>query len=130
MYLVAKRGQVHAGFLDPAIVTQDNIKADRKNTGQYLKRALINGQDKAYFMLPFNKNFHWILLVIEPSENKVVYLDSMRMSTTHEWEDLKGLLNAVFKSYVKGGGKHNAAMGMELRHIEKFPVSVYSHFSS
>ncbi|RVW39317.1 hypothetical protein CK203_103053 [Vitis vinifera] len=57
---------------------------------QLLSKRLIECQDAKYVFIPYNPDFHWVLVVIEPRKMIVHYLDPMHHKSC---EDLKDIVN-------------------------------------
>ncbi|RVW94967.1 hypothetical protein CK203_040116 [Vitis vinifera] len=57
---------------------------------QLLSKRLMEFQDAKYVFIPYNPDFHWVLVVIEPRKMIVHYLDPMHHKPC---EDLKDIVN-------------------------------------
>ncbi|KAL6323585.1 hypothetical protein AAG906_039175 [Vitis piasezkii] len=59
-------------------------------------------QDAKYVFIPYNPNFHWVLLVIEPKKMIVHYLDPLHHKPC---EDLKDIVNMALRISAKKTSK-------------------------
>ncbi|KAL6874402.1 hypothetical protein ACP4OV_013422 [Aristida adscensionis] len=96
----------------------------RNEVKKYLVRALSHFQNarKQYIIFAYNsisaaKSSHWILVVIVPSHNKVLYLDSPRHIKL-DYTDLIDLLDAAYDTYLD----HYKMKKSKLTHITDFEV--------
>ncbi|KAL6347711.1 hypothetical protein AAG906_026240 [Vitis piasezkii] len=67
-----------------------NFTPQTEKRAQLLSKRLMECQDVKYVFIPYNPDFHWVLVVIEPSKMIVHYLDPMHHKPC---EDLKDIVN-------------------------------------
>nr|CCI55307.1 PH01B001I13.3 [Phyllostachys edulis] len=95
--------QEPVGFLDPHVVSEQTINQDASYVEKYITMGLLAQDDKDYILVSYNQKYHWILLVIIPKRNKVIYLDSL-LNKTYDFTLVKGILDRSFIAYVAEGG--------------------------
>ncbi|RVW71724.1 hypothetical protein CK203_057097 [Vitis vinifera] len=69
---------------------------------QLLSKLLMECQDAKYVFIPYNPDFHWVLVVIEPRKMIVHYLDPMHHKPC---EDLKDIVNMALRISAKKTSK-------------------------
>ncbi|RVW24073.1 hypothetical protein CK203_091353 [Vitis vinifera] len=69
---------------------------------QLLSKRLMECQDAKYVFIPYNPDFHWVLVVIEPRKMIVHYLDPMHHKPC---EDLKDIVNMALRISAKKTSK-------------------------
>lgn len=114
----AREQKILVGFLDPHQVTGERIKPSNNEADHvkaWLVQAMLAEQDKEYIFLPYNQEFHWILIVLLPKYGRAVWLDSFKDSATkHDWTDVTDLLNRAYETSNPG------ASGSTLVHDTSF----------
>jgi amino-acid N-acetyltransferase len=92
----AKAKDIPVGFLDPQLMSLDNIKLDRAAVLKYVQKAFTKYTKKEYIMFAYNSgglaSGHWIVVIVIQKWNKVIYLDSNR-SRNHDFSMLKLLID-------------------------------------
>nr|TKW01054.1 hypothetical protein SEVIR_8G151800v2 [Setaria viridis] len=86
------------GVMDPALVNQHQIRDQPKDTLERIYKFLEQQNYKQYILLPYNFNFHWILLVIMIDQSNVIVLDSLR-KPKYKYQDIQGMLNFAWKRF-------------------------------
>ena len=79
------------GLLDPDPLSIDSMTRDRGFRVSYLEKSLKKHAKKDHVMFAHNCGVHWIVVIIIPKWQKVLYLDSNRDRKT----DLSGLKSVI-----------------------------------
>ncbi|KAL6880271.1 hypothetical protein ACP4OV_011836 [Aristida adscensionis] len=121
LYMMGKArcNKMLAGFLNPQQLCEDTIKQEASNVEEYITKAMIHNQDKTYIIAPYNFQLQWILIVIDPKQSKVVYLDSLN-TNPEDYKLVTDLIDRSFEAYIAKGGEH-APGRTKLRHRHQFP---------
>jgi amino-acid N-acetyltransferase len=88
----AKAKNIPVGFLDPQLMSLDNIKFDRAAVLHYVQKAFTKYTKKDYIMFAYNSSKHWIVVIVIQKWDKVIYLDSNK-SGDHDFSMLKLLID-------------------------------------
>jgi amino-acid N-acetyltransferase len=88
----AKAKDIPVGFLDPQLMSLDNIKYDRVAVLRYVQKAFTKYTSKEYIMFAYNSANRWIVVIVIQKWDKVIYLDSNR-SGNHDFSMLKLLID-------------------------------------
>ncbi|CAN6356066.1 unnamed protein product [Urochloa humidicola] len=116
LILEIKEKSVPVGFFDPEMMSLSTITSNISYVVDYVTKAMHKYVKKKLIMFAHNTNGHWILVVIIPKWNKVLYFDSLRTKAL-DHKQLKGVLNEAFVSYCK----FKKVAKDSLEHVTKFP---------
>ena len=119
------------GFLDPQLVSKQQIEGNKKRVFNYVVVALLAQQNKEFILLPYNQEYvcfytlavpplssfhmgcdifscseHWILLIIIPKWSKAIHLDSLQASRK-DYSAIRKFLDSAFAEYVNHGGRYS-----------------------
>ncbi|KAK8443806.1 hypothetical protein SEVIR_9G035467v4 [Setaria viridis] len=103
--------------MDPLLVNQKQIPDQPKQTLEVVYNFLEKQNYKEYILLPYNFNFHWILLIIMIDKSHVVVFDSLRKPLA-EYQDIQDMLNFAWKRFLK---THRGEFKEKLIFNTKFP---------
>ncbi|KAG0520251.1 hypothetical protein BDA96_08G057800, partial [Sorghum bicolor] len=106
------------GIMDPQMFLKSYIRANESSVLDYVKGVLNHFAkfSNSLIMFPHNTGDHWLLVVIIPKWNKVLYLDSDR-SKQRDHGLLKSVIN---KAFGLSNYKKKAANKGALSHATKF----------
>nr|TKW28387.1 hypothetical protein SEVIR_3G317300v2 [Setaria viridis] len=90
----------NVGFMDPSLVNQAQIRDQPKKTLKAVYNFLDKQNYKEYILLPYNFNFHWILLIIMIDRSHVIVYNSLREPPA-EYQDIQYMLNSAWKRFLK-----------------------------
>ncbi|PUZ45799.1 hypothetical protein GQ55_8G253800 [Panicum hallii var. hallii] len=115
-------------FLDPAGVSTGS-KLEAKDKVRYISNALkdMTGNNKKYLMIPFNEENHWILIVIVPTYNAALYLDSLG-SRRRTHNGTSQLIKSAYDQYLKETVDYRPPSGLELE--QKYNFECHKHSST
>lgn len=89
----SKAKALPVGFLDPELMSATNINSDKSYVVEYVTKALQYHAKKKMIMFAYNPGDHWLLVVLIPKWNKVLYFDSTSRSRGRDHKKLKEVLN-------------------------------------
>nr|TKV94388.1 hypothetical protein SEVIR_9G291000v2 [Setaria viridis] len=118
----------NVGFMDPTLVNQKNIRDQPKSTLDVIYKFLEQQNYKQYILLPYNFNYHWILLIIMIDQSNVIVFDSLR-KPKDEYQDNQDMLNFIWKrfhKYHRGDFKEKLTFCTTFLVCMKFAHFVYS----
>ncbi|TVU41706.1 hypothetical protein EJB05_15249, partial [Eragrostis curvula] len=118
MVVETKENAIPMGFLDPELMSISTLRVDKSYVVEYVRKALNHFARKECIMFAHNPGGHWILVVVIPKWNKVLYLDSNR-SRQRDISLLKSVLDEAFLSYATLQRMDNK----KLVHVTKFPAT-------
>ena len=82
------------GIMDPPMFLKSNMRSNESSIMEYVKSVLNHyaKEPDSLITFPHNTGDHWLLVVIIPKWNKVLYLDSDR---SKQWDHtlLKTVIN-------------------------------------
>ncbi|KAJ1273962.1 hypothetical protein BS78_05G026300 [Paspalum vaginatum] len=88
--------QIPVAILDPEMMSIVVMETEKKASVDYLAKALAWYSRKEYITFFHDNGNHWVLVVIIPKWNKVLYLDSL-ISQLHDFNLLKGVINKAYE---------------------------------
>nr|TKW09451.1 hypothetical protein SEVIR_6G095400v2 [Setaria viridis] len=91
---------LHIGFMDPSVVNQQQIQLAPEKTLVEVYNFLDKQTFKDFILIPYNFNFHWILIIIEPERSHVTVFDSLRKDPV-EYQDMQDMLGLTYKGPFK-----------------------------
>lgn len=80
------------GILDPGMMSLTYMQTARQEAVDYLASAIARFVRRDYIMFMHNLGGQWVLVVIIPKWNKVMYFDSQR-SQLRNYNLLKGVID-------------------------------------
>ena len=83
---------VPVGFLDPKLMSISTMDQERSYVVEYLEKTLHKFARKKLIMFAHNTCGHWILVIIIPKWNKILYFDSQRFKA-RDYSVLKEVIN-------------------------------------
>ncbi|XP_059589719.1 probable ubiquitin-like-specific protease 2A [Vitis vinifera] len=90
-------------FFNPFTISRAGLSTPQtEKRAQLLSKRLMECQDAKYVFIPYNPDFHWVLVVIEPRKMIVHYLDPMHHKPC---EDLKDIVNMALRISAKKTSK-------------------------
>ncbi|CAN6299540.1 unnamed protein product [Urochloa humidicola] len=91
---------LNIGFLDPNEVNIRRIEENPSGMETYLQQCFVKLQDRNFILLPYNFNFHWILVAIFLERSRIVIFYSLNNPQT-EFKQIKQVMNKAFGNYCK-----------------------------
>ena len=80
-------------FVSPILISQvrmDTLDAGLRRRADALVAFLYNTPEGRLYLIPHNRERHWILVVIDPWENLFLYFDLL---WDKKWDDFTNLMN-------------------------------------
>nr|ACS88374.1 transposon protein [Coix lacryma-jobi] len=99
MRQLRRKNDKEIGFIDPYIVfkhpSSTPSDAWKTQTERNLRRFFVNQRDKRYILFPYNFSFHWILIVIDLHESRLLIYDSLR-KPQEDYQDMIDIIRWVW----------------------------------
>ncbi|KAM5578461.1 hypothetical protein ABKV19_008661, partial [Rosa sericea] len=85
------------GFIDPALIGEKGC-GSATTRSRSIKDRLISVSPNQIFLLPYNASVHWMLIVIDPDNETVYFMDPLRRRLPGgEWKDIVDTAISMFK---------------------------------
>ncbi|KAK8445231.1 hypothetical protein SEVIR_9G283742v4 [Setaria viridis] len=98
--------------MDPNVINEGNVRDKLNRTLKNIYNFLDKQHYKKYILLPYNFNFHWILLVIVIDRSMVYILNSLRRPI-NQYTDLIDMFNIAWARFHQ----HHSGEFKEQLHI-------------
>ncbi|RLM69144.1 hypothetical protein C2845_PM17G13160 [Panicum miliaceum] len=115
-----QKGYYNVGFMDPDIIHEKSVHKWPNKTLNNIFMVLDGQNTCEFILLPYNFDFHWILLCIEIDKSRVVMFDCKRTSTA-KYQDLINILQKAWALFLKKHIGVSANSG-ELSFKTDFPI--------
>ena len=80
------------GFISPAVVSSvqriPNRAAYVRERADYIIRMLRDAPQGKRFLMPYNSGQHWVLAVIDPWDDSVIYFNPLGNAPDDDFKDL------------------------------------------
>nr|TKW28376.1 hypothetical protein SEVIR_3G314500v2 [Setaria viridis] len=117
MQYYCRMGYHEVSFMDPSIIFQDNLRDKQKQTLKNIFKFLDKHRDKRRILLPWNFEYHWVLIIIIPDQSLVIVWDSLRKSKGK----IDDIMNALNKCWTQLRQTHKGDFKEQLDLHTDFP---------
>ncbi|KAJ4751371.1 heat shock protein 70 [Rhynchospora pubera] len=90
--------------LDPELLAEWKFKHEELGAVNYLTRAFMDNPS-SYLVLPYNQQFHWVVLVINVEKRTVHFVDSLERKNPKLY--IKPFISSVYKRYLVEAGRYS-----------------------
>ncbi|KAJ4784357.1 NADH-ubiquinone oxidoreductase chain 5 [Rhynchospora pubera] len=90
--------------LDPELLAEWKFKHEELGAVNYLTRAFMENPS-SYLVLPYNQQFHWVVLVINVEKRTVHFVDSLERKNPKLY--IKPFISSVYKRYLVEAGRYS-----------------------
>ncbi|XP_039771125.1 uncharacterized protein LOC120639184 isoform X2 [Panicum virgatum] len=94
-----KKGIYNIGFIDPHVVKEESVRKWPNRTKNIIFTAMDRQHACTFILLPYNFDFHWILISIEIDRSRVVVFDSLRRPK-EDYQSLIDILQSAWARFI------------------------------
>ncbi|WJZ87767.1 hypothetical protein VitviT2T_007120 [Vitis vinifera] len=82
-------------FINPALVSKAGMgETTKENRSRLIANRLMHAKHADYIFIPYNPDFHWVLVALDMRTMTAYYLDSMQKQPC---DDLKEIVNMALR---------------------------------